>query len=385
MPVAKNQAEIDAIYSQGADEIASLALPAFAGAPQRTPVQAAANVAAAGISEAPRATSGAKRAGPSRDDIIRRAKELDVDPDFALSLVTQESHGDFATKDSDKGAVGGFQVMGDTYKGVMGSYGGQRDPWNNMEAGLRYIAYGQKTLATKDPALLAAGYHAGYDRDDLKAGKIPNTSDGHIKTADYARQIVARLNQARGTADPDAGRYQPLSDEEAAQLEAKAQLDKEAPGRYKALTDEEAAQLQAQAAKPSDGKLRPNAPANQSLAPVTPAFRAQVERAYDAADPAQRQAMVGAEGVVGQLARERETRFAMAPTTPSAAKFDTRTEARAARLAAAGADGQIAEKWARQGAATGQVPGSELATASPSNFDWEAQKRFYETGFDAEA
>ncbi|WP_059412667.1 LPD38 domain-containing protein [Cupriavidus basilensis] len=113
-----------------------------------------------------------------------------------------------------------------------------------------------------------------------------------------------------------------------------------------------------------------------SLAPVTPAFRAEVGRAFDAATPEQRQQMVQAEGVVGQLARERAGQFAAAPTGETAGKFDTRAEARAARLTAAGADPKVAENFARYGAAAGQIPGTELGTAGPSNFDFETQGRF---------
>lgn len=141
---------------------------------------------------------------PTRSDIIKRAQELDVDPKFALSIWSQESSGNFNSPDSDKGARGGFQVIPGTYKSMMGTDEGQRDPWNNMEAGLRYIRYGQDTLKTRDPELLAAGYHAGYDRKDLKSGRLPGpeVNDGHISSADYARQMAARV---RGEAVPKVG------------------------------------------------------------------------------------------------------------------------------------------------------------------------------------
>lgn len=141
------------------------------------------------------ATPATRGVAPSTQDVARRARELGVDPKLALSFFTQESSGNWNSRDSNKGARGGMQVMPDTYRSMMGTDAGQRDPWNNMEAGLRYIAYGQKRLGTTDPELLAAGYHAGYDRKDLQAGRIPATSDGSISTADYARQVAAR---ARG-------------------------------------------------------------------------------------------------------------------------------------------------------------------------------------------
>lgn len=134
---------------------------------------------------------------PTKQDLVARAQQLGVDPALALSFFTQESSGNWNSKDSPKGARGGMQVMPGTYKAMMGTSAGQTDPWMNMEAGLRYIAYGQRTLGTKDPELLAAGYHAGYDRKDLKAGRIPGTNDGMISTADYARSVAARVRGSR--------------------------------------------------------------------------------------------------------------------------------------------------------------------------------------------
>lgn len=149
------------------------------------------------------ATTASRGIAPSRDDVIRRARELNVDPNLALSFFSQESSGNWNSKDSPKGAKGGMQVMPGTYRSMMGTDAGQENPWNNMEAGLRYIAYGQKRLGTKDPELLAAGYHAGYDRKDLKAGIIPNTTDGMISTRDYAKSVAARLGKAPKTASVD--------------------------------------------------------------------------------------------------------------------------------------------------------------------------------------
>lgn len=192
---------------------------------------------------APQAAQPARRGmGPSREDVVRRATEMDVDPVLALSIYTQESGGGRNTKTSPKGAMGGFQVMPDTYAQMMGTRGGMDDPWNNMEAGLRYIAYGQKVLKTRDPALLAAGYHAGYNRDSLKRGEIPNVSDGMINTRDYARSVASRA----GGADP--GRFKPLSPDEVKSLG----LDGAEPGRFQPLSPDEVAAL-TKSDQPADG------------------------------------------------------------------------------------------------------------------------------------
>lgn len=172
---------------------------------------------------------------PTRDDVIRRAADLGVDPSLALSIWSQESSSGRNPSTSDKGARGGFQVVPDTFRSMLGD-ADQGNAWNNMEAGLRYIAYGQKTLGTRDPALLAAGYHAGYDRKDLKAGRIPNTSDGHITTAEYAAQVAARAGKQGAAPASDASRYVPLSDAELAKAQQDGSLD---AARFQPLSDDE--------------------------------------------------------------------------------------------------------------------------------------------------
>lgn len=167
------------------------ALPEIAPAATPKPVEAAQ------FDEAPAQAPARRGMAPTKQDLVARAQQMGVDPALALSFFTQESSGNWNSKDSPKGARGGMQVMPGTYKAMMGTSAGQNDPWMNMEAGLRYISYGQKKLGTKDPELLAAGYHAGYDRKDLKAGRIPATNDGMISTADYARSVAARVRGSR--------------------------------------------------------------------------------------------------------------------------------------------------------------------------------------------
>lgn len=184
----------------------------------------------------PAAAPAVKSRGmPSAADVSRRAEELGIDPKFALSIFKQESSGNFNERDSNKGAIGGMQVMPGTYKAMMGTTEGMRDPWNNLEAGLRYIAYGQRTLGTKDPALLAAGYHAGYDRKDLKQGIIPDVSDGAKRTRDYAREVAARAGgsaPAGKVASADSAAPAPPSIPS-----LQSALDAQEPGRYEVLAD----------------------------------------------------------------------------------------------------------------------------------------------------
>ncbi|MBU9386655.1 LPD38 domain-containing protein [Burkholderia multivorans] len=257
--------DIDDIFTEGADTISRLSLPGSPGAPAATTTTVQQSTAPdAGVAPA------TNRPLPTRADVIRRAQELDVDPALALEIFGLESSGNWKSRDSNKGAVGGMQVMPDTYKQMMGTYAGQRDPWNNMEAGLRYLAYGQKVLGTRDPALLAAGYHAGYGRHELKRGEIPNTTDGGMTTRAYAARIAGRVGTGNSALDLQArldaqepGRYKVLDPAEASRLELQSQLDQEEPGRFKVLTQQELDKLPASAfqqdvAQPKDTSLWDN-------------------------------------------------------------------------------------------------------------------------------
>lgn len=226
--------EIDEIYNKGASSL--LGLPEFPGTKTEVTTSAPASSTDSSV------PATARRAAPTRDDVIRRATELGVDPKLALTLFGVESSSNWNTKDSPKGAVGGMQVMPGTYKQMMGTYAGQRNPWNNMEAGLRYIAYGQKVLGTNDPALLAAGYHAGYGRKELKQGVIPNTHDGLMSTRDYAAKVAGKVGLGAGKDlqamldQKEPGRYRVLEPEEAERLTLQTSLDEQEPGRYKVLS-----------------------------------------------------------------------------------------------------------------------------------------------------
>ncbi|ACR15063.1 DarB-like antirestriction protein [Burkholderia phage BcepIL02] len=269
--------DIEELFTEGANDLSRLSLPSFPGTPAtntQTPQQPDAPAPAASAPAAPAAPS---RPAPTRDDLIRRATELGVDPKLALEIHGLESSSNWNSKDSNKGAVGGMQVMPDTYKLMMGTYAGQRDPWNNMEAGLRYIAYGQKKLGTTDPALLAAGYQSGYDRASLKRGEIPNTTDGGMTTRAYAARIASRVGAGGGAPvagnsaldlqsrldAQEPGRYKVLDPNEASRLGLQSQLDQEEPGRFKVLTQQEldklpASAFQSDAAPQKDASLWDN-------------------------------------------------------------------------------------------------------------------------------
>ena len=166
---------------------------------------------------------------PTIDDLKRAAAAKGINPEFAAALVSQESGGNWNTKPSPAGARGGMQVMPGTFRAMMGDQGNQDDPWDNMEAGLRYIDYGRRKLGTDDPVLLAAGYHQGYDRPELRAGKIADTNDGLISTRDYARAVAAKAG-IRLDNEPDKNPSQRMLESwEAEGLKISGALDSDTP------------------------------------------------------------------------------------------------------------------------------------------------------------
>lgn len=149
------------------------------------------------------------RINPS--DVRAEAMRFGVDPDFATALITQESGGNDRTRDSPKGAAGIAQVMPATFKAVMPE-GNIRDPWHNLEAGLRYLKQGAQQLGIdpqnldpKSARLLAAGYHQGFNGPELAQGRISNTTDGLITTPKYADTIASRYETMKASRPAQAG------------------------------------------------------------------------------------------------------------------------------------------------------------------------------------
>jgi hypothetical protein len=120
----------------------------------------------------------------------------------------------------------------------------------------------------------------------------------------------------------------------------------------------------------------PDRPA--STIAVAPLFRQHFENAYNAATPEQRKALESLPGVMGDLAKERNTQFAAAPAT---SPIDPRAEARAQRLAENGMDPALTASWAKTAAARGVAPGDEVGSVSKTDFDFDTQKKFNEDPF----
>jgi hypothetical protein len=92
--------------------------------------------------------------------IGERAKAMGIPPAFAISVAYQESRLNPATKDSEKGAVGGMQVLPKTGKGMGFDEKSLRDPDKNIDAGLKYLKQALDSTGN-DPRLAAIYYNGG--------------------------------------------------------------------------------------------------------------------------------------------------------------------------------------------------------------------------------
>ena len=129
--------------------------------------------------------------------------------DFVRSIYTQESGDGTNTKTSNQGAVGGMQVIPNTFKGVADAGWDINDKMHNARAGVRYAK--EAWLASKgDPALAGAYYYGGPKGMEKAAQGIPTydkKNPGAPNTIEYGQQVAARMpqrNMAAGQAGPAA-------------------------------------------------------------------------------------------------------------------------------------------------------------------------------------
>lgn len=115
--------------------------------------------------------------------------------DVARSIYQQESGSGKNTKTSNAGAVGGMQIIPDTFTSVADKGWNIADPVQNVRAGIRYLKQLDKQSGG-DPALTAAGYYGGPGGLE-KARKGIAVSDPRNpdapNTLQYGQQVAARI------------------------------------------------------------------------------------------------------------------------------------------------------------------------------------------------
>lgn len=120
--------------------------------------------------------------------------------DLARSIYTQESGAGKNTKTSNRGAVGGMQILPGTFASVADKDWDINDPTQNARAGIRYLKQGYEA-AGGDPALAGAFYYGGPGGLE-KARRGVAVSDPRNpnapNTLQYGQQVAARLPKERG-------------------------------------------------------------------------------------------------------------------------------------------------------------------------------------------
>lgn len=126
------------------------------------------------------------------------------------------------------------------------------------------------------------------------------------------------------------------------------------------------------------------APGRSQTSPLRPEVIKAAGSIYDAATPDQRAQMVGRDGAIGAVLRDRADRYAefdAGQPLDAQKQFDPRAEARSTRLARDGMDPTLAPSWGAEGARRGELPGDEISQATKSTFDFDAQKKYNEDPF----
>jgi hypothetical protein len=117
----------------------------------------------------------------------------------------------------------------------------------------------------------------------------------------------------------------------------------------------------------------------QRGAPVSEDRFNQLKKAYDAANPNEREALLKSPGVNGTVFKTIADQYKKLDTsiekTPTAKVFDTRREARRDSLINQGMEAKSADALAAKEAAQGNTP-QPLAQAKPSTFDFETKAEF---------
>lgn len=115
--------------------------------------------------------------------------------DLARSIYAQESGGGRNTKTSNRGAVGGMQVLPGTFLEVADPGWDIHDPLANARAGIRYIKK-MNQKAEGDLQLTAVGYYGGPGGiSKARRGiAVSDPKNPHApNTLQYAQQVVARV------------------------------------------------------------------------------------------------------------------------------------------------------------------------------------------------
>lgn len=133
----------------------------------------------------------AKKIAIRPDEVATAAQLKGLPPELALAIWKQESGQNSSVGNSAKGAVGGFQVMPDTFNRYLPG-GDINDPVDNMEAGLRVLADGHKRSGGSHEGTAQFYYHGKILPPGVEG---PNSGPGTPTTRQYGQQVAAKAQQ----------------------------------------------------------------------------------------------------------------------------------------------------------------------------------------------
>ena len=344
-------------------------------------------------------------------------------------ILAQESGKGANQSTSVNGARGAGQIIPDTFRRFARAGESIDNPADNLAVSARIVKrLGQMT--GDDPARIATGYFSGEGNINAGAGQAwrNDAADGNGKrVSSYVSDINNRLglDQAAKPGLPDLNRAPKWADVEA-KAEFRALPPAERAKAKEAYFDywiaphagQEAPSLRTQFLSPAQAATNERRPATEGLgqtdssvadmtgpgarpdsvmegvtpgptpgvtesrAPVAREQREAIERAYNAATPAQRQQMAARRDYVGQIVTELNQRYALVDERGSrtVANMDPRAERRRERMVREGLDPQTAANMAPTQAAFGTTPGQEIpGTITPSEFNFDLANAFRET------
>jgi hypothetical protein len=146
---------------------------------------------------------------------------------YLRSIHGQESGGGKNTKTSNRGAIGGMQILPDTFKSVADAGMDIKDPVDNARAGIRYAMQGYQA-AQGNPTLAAAYYYGGPSGLE-KAKKGIAVSDpknpNNPNTLEYGKSIAKRMTDLLPIGSAQAAEATPASKKGLAALPAAQETD----------------------------------------------------------------------------------------------------------------------------------------------------------------
>jgi soluble lytic murein transglycosylase-like protein len=128
------------------------------------------------------------------DEILRAAKQYDIDPDLVKAVIKVESNFN-STAVSQKGAIGVMQLMPETAQDY--SVNDPFNPIENINGGTRYLR-DLMEMFNGNLQLALAAYNAGQNAVIKYGFRIPP----YAETIDYVERVLNHYSNLKGSSKP---------------------------------------------------------------------------------------------------------------------------------------------------------------------------------------